>query len=334
MADAGSALEAQQQIAAGIPYKNIALENPIQKMLGAAYITSEMSRRKLQLENAFQMQALKMEGMQQKMELDRDRFGQAQERMQWDKDKFYQNAEINRVLHEDQMARGWAAIKNAQDLGEIRRERENRFAEKQIDAAEGASGALSAISNMESAPGTPPYEPELLKVTSPFAAKNPAAVTQIVSNFLNRSNSTRDHNQRAIEAEEKRLNDDVGRILGGGNTLEQNLQWILHPESLQDATAGGWFGTSLGATKTGKKTITNSAGVSQDVDLSDIKDLQRRYLDIQQARGNLAAPINRPDIGVYSHGPDPSMEEKAKRVLMDINSSDVAKAAAHKILGY
>ena len=195
---------------------------------------------------------------------------------------------------------------------EIKGQKADEFIQRKQNEATGVAGFNSDLANIAGTEGTPEYEKNVLNLGSKWAPYAPAAIQNVITNRLNASNVTRDHNVRALEAEKKDFYDNIGRKIGGGNTLQQNLNWIEHYEDLPDDTTGGWFGTSAGAHKTGKKQIVdpNTGNVISTQDTGYLENLRNQWNSIQAREKGIAQPINRPDIGVYSPMPLPQDRTK------------------------
>jgi hypothetical protein len=191
-------------------------------------------------------------------------------------------------------------------------EREDRLAEKMRSANEaegGAAGVLTYLTQQGIPVGHPDFYSKYTELMQPWL-QHSAAVKTTYANTLQKSQLVRDDNQRVLDAAEKRFNENIGQTLGGGNVLEQNKQWYLHPEDLPDVTEGGFLGIhQLGGVKTDKKQITLSNGNTITVHMADIVRLQQQAADLEQKRRGVAAPIHLPDIGVYN--PEPAPANKA-----------------------
>jgi hypothetical protein len=266
-----------------------------------------------QYKNQLASYALKVQNMEYQQQRDADKYALAQERMKWDQDKWQLNNQWQRVKEQNDVD----AATRANDFREqgliLRSQREERLSDKITktnEAEGGAAGVLSYLQTQGIGFGHPDFYAKYTELMTPWLAHS-ATVKTTFSNMLQKSNQVRDDNQRALDAAEKRFNENIGQTLGGGNVLEQNKQWYLHPEDYEDVWEGGiGFGShGFGRVKTDKKKIILSTGAEKIVHMNDIQKLQREAADLETRRKGIAAPINQPDIGVMSAEPAPARKE-------------------------
>ena len=188
----------------------------------------------------------------------------------------------------------------------VKAQKADEFIQRKQNEATGVAGFNQDLANLAGQETQPSYEKDVLNLGSKWAPYGPAAIQNIIQNRLSAATVIRDHAKRAVDADEKGFYENIGRKIGGGNTLTQNLDWIEHYENLPDATEGGIYG--FGAHKTGKKEILDPAtgNVLSTQDTGYLENLRNQYHNIMQRKANIADPINRPDIGVYSPVPLPS----------------------------
>jgi hypothetical protein len=212
------------------------------------------------------------------------------DRLNWDKAK---DIEAGKDRDRAQDNRDWAI--------QIRQTRLDNQDSLKRNEAEATAGFNQAASLLDSQPGTPPYERDILKLQSEWG-KLPgtsAAIQTAAANLMRQANTVRDQNYRALKTDEQLFNDNIGQTLGGGNALLQNKNWYMSPKDLEDEKVGGYLGTSYGATPTGRKIIKDVNGnVLAKVDMGTINSFQQKRAELDARWKNMAAPINHPDIGV------------------------------------
>lgn len=268
-------------------------------------VHAAVNAKQKQAENQAAMYALRIQQMQSEETKREMMFKMAQDKQTWDMEKFKQNMDWQRYKEQedtrdkDRMAeyRDWQ--------GQIRENKANEFIGRKQDEAEAAQGFWSALSSLDSKRGSDQYNRDVAKIGAQYGHLAPAVIDNLVSNELNKSGAARDTQQRGYEAEVRDWNTRVGQTLGfGGNTTEQNVPVIMHPENfLKDQTAGGYFGTNFGAQPTGKKIYTTSTGQEKVVEPNDITKLQKDWNDIQTRKPG--APPVYPDLGVNNIEPAP-----------------------------
>ena len=251
-----------------------------------------------QMENQLASYALRAQQMQQSSEMREAQFQMSQDKLKWDMDKFKSTMDWNRAKEQD-AAKDRDRAADARDWGlQIKENKADQFVARKADEAQASQGFWSEIALLDSKPGTDQYNLEVPKIAAKYAHFAPAIVDDLASKALIKSNQARDTMQRGYEAEVRDWNNRVGQTLGyGGNTLEQNVPVIMHPENfLKDQKAGGYFDTSFGAQPTGKKIYTTSTGQEKVVEPADIAKLQSDWNSIQTRKPG--APVHQPDIGV------------------------------------
>ena len=188
----------------------------------------------------------------------------------------------------------------------IKAQKADEFIQRKQNEATGVAGFNADLSDLAGQESSPTYDRDVLNRASKWAPYAPAAVQNIAQNRLNAANVVRDHAQRANETDLKDFYEDIGRKLGGGNTLTQNLNWVENYEKLPDKMEGGIYG--FGAHKTTQKQVIdpNTGNVLAEPDIAYLESLRNQYHSILARKNNIGAPINRPDIGVYSPVPLPS----------------------------
>ena len=264
--------------------KQQAMENQLAQY---ALRAQQMQHENTMREGYFNLAKLKQDTAMQNFQTD----------MQW---KMYKEQEDTRDRDRNYDLRDWGQ--------QVKEQKADEFIQRKQNEATGTAGMNQDLANLAGQETQPSYEKDVLNLGSKWAPYGPAAIQNIVQNRLNAATVMRDHAKRAVDADEKDFYDNIGRKIGGGNTLQQNLDWIEHYENLPDDKQGGWFGTSAGAHTTGKKQIVdpNTGNVISTQDTGYLENLRNQYHSIMQRKANIADPINRPDIGVYSPVPLPT----------------------------
>lgn len=219
MANGGGALEAQQQIAASIPYRNLSLQNPAEKFLSAFFTAAQVGNQRRRLEETMMKMDLDAKFKEMQHELGIARLEQT---------AAYQAAEYNRKIQgmDDQMTR-FATAQEAKNNIQDWKERKDQ------EALEGTSSLISALHAMKSKPGDPGYYEDLSHIAAdPGVAR---ALNTPLGRQLIKS-SKEDHNlavKRLIDANNasrRGFDTEVANTFG-----RLNYDMFIHPDWWVDA---------------------------------------------------------------------------------------------------
>jgi hypothetical protein len=308
--------------------------------LNAAYLGSEMSRKKQQLENQLQLYALKAQQSEGQMALQEQKFGLAQQAMDLRHEKDVQDIEKTR----DAMQRGWESLGLREQQLDINKSREDRIAEHQKKIADGALGALQTQGEMG---GKDPLDPGYVTDYYSTLIKNtggnlpPATVNSILRNVKNDRNQKLAQAEKANADELKYFQERVGSELYG-NPKITNPDPYLHPEKYGDEpkpqTWSDWFQGAPRQT-TGNKLIPirdPSTGKVIDTRKASVDDLTRynkEYRDIVARGQKLPRQEADPSLGVYPVNDLPRNDyERALRWRNDATADPKVRAAATRYL--
>lgn len=221
----GGALEAQQQIAASIPYRNLAQRNPAEQFLSAFFTASQVGNQRRRLEEQLMKMDLDAKFKEQAHELGVARL----ETM-----AALQTAEHNRKMQgmENEMTRFGIAMDAKNNVQDWRERRDQ-------ETMEGTSALISSLHSMKSKPGDPDYYEELSHI-----AANPS-VARALNTPLGRQlvkTQKEDHNlavKRLIDANNasrRGFDTEVANTFG-----RLNYDMFIHPDwwiDTKDETTG------------------------------------------------------------------------------------------------
>lgn len=339
----GGALEAQQRIAADIPYKNIALENPADRFLNAWSMATQLKLKKSEIEGKMQALAernrqLEMTGDlrerefslrammdQSKMQHMGDMYDLATQRLELDSTRATNTAENQRQRNEIAM-----------DAFDLRKNQD----ERRINAQGGMASLEAQLSSEGLTPGTREYQKALVERATPYLRDLPTSESNAwLRQLYNNSNTASERETRQLQMKQEMMRRDIGSTLFG-NPAVQDLSPLLHPEDLPDekvATPGiPWhFWETTPPKTTGRKLLisVDAAGrpIQKAVSMADLTRARKQYEDVMKEQGEIAPKINDPDLGVYAK-PASTLRDRALRVRENPGASAEAKAAAEQYL--
>ena len=273
------ALEAQQQIAARIPYENIAV-SPANKILNAFALGVEMNRRRAQMEQ--QMERLVLQ--QQKMEQDRTLKEQEMGLKQWGIEQSMGMREANLNLGRDRL----------------------QFAiDKQNDQIYDTSGLYNDLGRMKSKPGDPEYPSELNSIMANHAR---AALTpdgrQVQRLQEQQHNSSVAKQTSSVKADYDLFLKDVShRLFQGGqpDVTAFDIPQMWQPQLDKDGKPTGKYFIPAGVEKYKDKSgnFVQHYGTLTE---KEREDYIKRYQGIRERMNKLPSQINNPETGTQPIG--------------------------------
>lgn len=274
-----SALTQQQRISADIPYKNLALANPAETFLNAWATTTNIKLKQKEFEGRMAQLAARNRALELDSQLDKAKFGLAMEKMELDYGHKATMADIARGRMEN------SAQYNAErlDLAERRYQ----------DSMDGKGGILRVQNQLDAEgirPGDPRYRQRVNQLMEQVAPLVPNTVFKsTMASFYKADDDAIKNVTTTTLQDEKDFINNIGRKYYSGNTLQQNLDIIEHPEKLPREKTGWGFWQK----ETGDVVIEDpTTGEKKTHSMRELVEDRRRWHEIQDRKRKLPG---RPD---------------------------------------
>ena len=304
MADAGGALEAAQQAAGEVVYKNMAAVTPAENLLNSWATATQLKLKKQEIMG--KMSALETRNRQLEF-MDQLREKQYAQRAYMDQ------ARLN-------LAEGKADFANQTRLAQLGLEGQrldiaqghlNLAAERQQGQDEATATMVNAEAQLASEgiyPGDKRFISRYNELVGSAIGKAPhQLVNSVLKTTYTNSNQASYQRLRNQELSEKMFRERFGSDVYG-NPAIQDTSYLNQPwESLPDETkvTGTWpFRSTV---PTGRKQLPSvdpsGRTIQKPITIQQFNDFKKQWSDLQKQRGEIGTPVDAPELGVSSVNP-------------------------------